>query len=375
MKKFNNSNRLKVSMINLPKFKIGNLEINLIQGGMGVGISCKNLASAVANCDGAGIIASVELGLLNRYGGDKIKANRDAFRDEIRATRRMSKGVVGVNIMRALTDYQGLVKVAAQEKIDLMILGAGIAKDAPRLVGDSSICLVPIVNDARTARVITKAWRKHNKVPDAFIVEGPKAGGHLAYPYDDLVKNTAPRLEELARGVISFANDPTNFKIPVPVVVAGGIYTGKDIKEALGYGASGIQMATRFVTTLECDADDKFKQEYLRANKEDIVIIKSPVGMPGRAIKNPFLEKVMGGEKIDFNCRYNCLKTCKPKESPYCLMNALIGAQRGEFKEGFAFAGTNSYRATPESCLDEGGNFITVKTLMQRLSDEYHSPQ
>ncbi len=361
-------------MIELPKFKIGNLEMNLIQGGMGVGVSARNLASAVANCGGAGIIASVELGLLRGYKGNKIKANQDAFRDEIRAARQMSNGVIGVNIMRALTDYQGLVKVATEEKVDLMILGAGIAKDAPKLVGDAPICLVPMVNDARTADLITRAWKKHNKVPDAFVVEGPKAGGHLAYSFEDLVNNTAPQLEDLVKDVIGFANNPENFKNPVPVIPAGGIYFGQDIAYYHKLGAAGVQMATRFVTTRECDADDKFKQEYLRANKEDLMIIKSPVGMPGRAIRNSFLEKVMGGEKIDFNCKYNCLKTCNPKESLYCLMKALIEAHGGDFREGFAFAGSNAYRATPESCLDADGKFITVRTLMQRLSDEYNSP-
>ena len=360
-------------MIDLPKFKIGNLEMNLIIGGMGVGITGQKLVSAGANCGAAGIIASVELGLLNGYPGNHIKANRDAFRDYIREARRKSNGVVGVNIMRALTDYKGLVTVAVEEKVDLMILGAGIAKDAPKLVGNAPICLVPMVNNARTADIITRAWSNYGKVPDAFIVEGPGAGGHLAYLYDDLVNNTAPKLEDLVKDVISFANNPSNFINRVPVIAAGEIYTGADMRRVYGWGAAGVQIATRFVTTHECDADDGFKQEYLRANKEDIIIIKSPVGMPGRAIKNKFLERVMSGEKMDFNCRYNCLKTCNPNKSLYCIADALIEAQRGNLNKGFAFAGTNAYRATPESCLDAEGKFITVRTLMQRLSDEYRS--
>lgn len=359
-------------MIDLPKFRIGNLEINLIQGGMGVGISGKNLASAVANCGGAGIIASVGLGLLKDYPGSYTDANKKALLNEIRAAREMSKGVIGINIMRALTDYKGLVEVAVKEDIDLIICGAGLAADLPTLVGDDRISLVPIVSHIRVAKLITKAWRRYGKVPDAIIVEGPEAGGHLGFKYDDLVNNTAPTLEEIAKDVIDFANNPSNFDRPVPVVVAGGIYTGQDIAHYLKLGAAGVQMATRFVTTLECDAADAFKWTYINAKKEDIQIIRSPVGMPGRAIRNPFLDGVMDGKKIKFTCAYNCLKPCNPEESPYCIAEALVGAQRGDFKEGFAFAGANAYRCTRDSCLDESGNFITVETLMQRLSDEYH---
>ena len=359
-------------MIDLPKFRIGNLEINLIQGGMGVGISGKNLASAVANCGGAGIIASVGLGGLKNYPGNYIEANQNALRDEIRATRQMSNGVIGVNMMYALTDYEDLIKVAVEEDVDLIISGAGIDKNLPKLVGKNHISLVPIVSNRRTAEIITRAWSKQGKVPDAFIVEGPEAGGHLGFSYEKLINGTAPSLEVITKDVIGFANNPDNFRNSVPVVVAGGIYTGKDIVYYHKIGAAGVQMATRFVTTCECDANNLFKQTYLDANKEDIVIIKSPVGMPGRAIKNSFLKKVIDGEKVDFNCRYNCLKTCKPKESPYCIADALVGAQRGNFNEGFAFAGANAYWATSESCLDAEKNFITVKTLMQRLSDEYH---
>lgn len=340
-------------MIDLPKFKIGNLEINLIQGGMGVGISLRNLASAVANSGGAGTIASVGIGLLKGYPGSYIRANQDAFRDEIRATRRMSNGVIGVNIMYALTDYEDLIKVAIEENVDFIISGAGIAKNLPKFVGDKNICLVPIVSDIRSANIITYAWSRYNKVPDAFIVEGPDAGGHLGFNYEALVTGTVPSLEKIAKEVIGFVNDRKNFRNPVPVIVGGGIYTGGDIRKAYEkWEATGVQIATRFVTTRECDADYGFKQAYLNAKKEDIQIIKSPLGLPGRAIINPFLERVRKGEKRNINCRYSCLKTCDPSKSPYCIANALISAQKGGLDNGFAFAGTNAYRAKLESGLD-----------------------
>ncbi|MEA3329471.1 MAG: nitronate monooxygenase [Nanoarchaeota archaeon] len=360
-------------MDDLPRFKIGNLEINLIQGGMGVGISLRNLASAVANCGGAGTIASVGIGSLKGYEKSYIKSNQDAFRDEIRATRSMSKGVIGVNVMYALTDYENLVNVAVEENVDFISSGAGMVKNLPKLVGNKDICLIPIVSDIRGASMITRAWKRYGKVPDAIIVEGPDAGGHLGFKYEDLVNNTAPSLEKIAKEVIDFANDSKNFRNPVPVILAGGIYTGQDIGEAYEWGAKGVQMATRFVTTHECDASNKFKLAYLNSHKEDIQIIKSPVGMPGRAIINPFLREIRGGEKTEINCEYNCLKTCNPSKSPYCIANALVNAQRGKLEKGFAFAGKKAYRATPETCLDKEGNFITVETLMQRISDEYHS--
>jgi len=358
-------------MIDLPKFKIGNLEINLIQGGMGVGISGKNLASAVANCGGAGIIAGVALGLLNGHEGGYAETNRDALRDEIRDARKMSNGVIGVNIMHALTDFEGLVGVAVDEKVDLIISGAGMAFELPKLVGDADVALVPIVSNERVANLITRRWKKQHKIPDAFILEGPEAGGHLAFDPEDLVENVVPKLEDLMIGLRSYANDPKNFETPVPVVVAGGIYTGGDIARYNQKGIAGVQMATRFVTTRECDAELPFKQAYIDATPEDLVIIKSPVGLPGRAIRNTFLDRVIDGDEIDFRCNFKCLKTCKPKESPYCIVKALIGAQKGDFREGFVFAGANAYKATPENCLDEHGEFITVRTLMERLSDEY----
>ena len=359
-------------MIDLPKFKIGELEINLIQGGMGVGISLSGLAGAVANCGGAGIISSVGLGLL-KYSKNSVEYNKRALREEIRNARKMSKGVIGVNIMHAVTDYKDLVKVADEEKVDLIIVGAGIPKDLPKLIKDKSISLVPIVSSERLAEIITKAWKRQGKIPDAFIVEGPKAGGHLGFKQEELISTDPPKLEDIAKEVIAFANDPKTFEKPVPVIVAGGIYTGQDIYEYKELGAAGVQMATRFVTTKECDADDNFKQAYLNAKKDDLVIIKSPVGMPGRAIMNSFLKDVMNEKPKEFICNYHCLITCEPDESLYCIAEALINAQKGDLTKGFAFAGANAYRCTPETCLDKDRNFISVKTLMQRLSDEYHS--
>ena len=366
-------------MINLPILELGNkgkiLRYNLIQGGMGVKISGSNLASAVANCGGIGIIASVGLGPFEDYSKNYIKTNQEGLREEIRQARKKSNGIIGVNIMHALSDYDSLVKTAVEENIDLIISGAGIPRDLPFYVGNKDIKLIPIVSSLRVAEMIIKSWKKYdNKIPDAIIVEGPLAGGHLGYAYEDLINNTTPTLETIASEIIDFVNDKSKFEKPIPVIVAGGIYEGKDIAYFMNkLGATGVQMATRFVPTLECDASDKFKQEYLDAKKQDIVIIKSPVGLPGRAINNKFLESVKKGENKRFSCPYHCLKTCVPKDSPYCIAKALVESQKGDFTSGYAFCGANAYRCTPETCLDENKKFITVQTLMQRISDEFNS--
>lgn len=354
-------------MGDLPIFRIGDLEINLIQGGMSVGVSGRHLASAVANEGGAGIIGGVALGLLHGYSGNYAKANTKALRNEICAARKMSDGVIGVNLMRVLSDYESLAEVAVEENVDLVINGAGLPLDFPKFLKGGKTKSGIIISGLRAAKLIVRKWEKrYSMIPDVFIVEGPKAGGHLGFKYSDLVGETAPSLENIARSVVEYAN-----KLDRPVVVAGGIYDGRDIRKAREWGAAGVQMATRFVTTKECDAHDNFKNEYLRAGKEDIVLISSPVGMPGRAVLNPFLEKVIKGERYNFNCRWKCLRTCDSKKSQYCIIDALVNAVKGNLDKGFAFAGTNAYRANKESCLDSDGKFISVKTLMNRLGNEY----
>ena len=354
-------------MGSLPVFKIGDLEINLIQGGMSVGVSGRHLVSAVANEGGAGIIGGVALGLLHGYSGNYAKGNARALRDEIRAVRKMSDGVIGVNLMKALTDYESLAEAAVEEEVDLVINGAGLPLDFPKFLKGGKTKSGVIVSSLRAARLITRRWEKrYSMIPDVFIVEGSKAGGHLGFAHDDLVSGATPSLETITRDVVEYANG-----FDRPVVAAGGIYNGGDIKRAREWGAAGVQMATRFVATRECDAHDNFKNEHLRADEKDIVLISSPVGMPGRAILNPFLERVIEGKRYDFNCRWKCLRTCDSNKSQYCIIDALVNAARGNLDKGFAFAGSNAYRSTSENCLDSDGKFISVKTLMERLGDEY----
>ena len=293
--------------------------------------------------------------------------NQEALREEIREVRRKSNGTVGVNIMRALSDYQTLVKAAVEEKVDVIISGAGLPLDLPSyLEPNSKTKLIPIVSSARAANIIIKKWTKnYNHLPDAIIVEGPKSGGHQGYSFEELRDSdfVSYGLEKRLSEVIQLikSNDTTK---NIPVIAAGGIFYGGDIKKFNSLGAAGAQMATRFVTTDECDADIKFKQTYLDCKSEkDIVLIHSPVGMPGRAIYNNFLIEVEQGKKFPIKCEYNCLHTCSPKESPYCIANALKQARIGNLEKGFAFAGVNAWRC------DE---IIPVEKLVLNLDKEYN---
>ncbi len=356
-----------MSFGSLKNLCIGDLTARLpiIQGGMGVGISLSGLASAVANEGGIGVIATAVIGMNEPdFSRNFLEANIRALRKEIRKARELSKGILGVNIMVALTNFADLVKTAIEEGIDIIFSGAGLPLNLPQFLnGTIKTNLVPIVSSARATGIILKKWsEKYNRLPDAIVVEGPLAGGHLGFK-EEMIGDPEYSLEKLVPEVIQIVKPyEEKYKKPIPVIAAGGIYTGSDIYRFFQLGASGVQMATRFVTTYECDASEKFKQTYIDSRKEDIVIIKSPVGMPGRAIKNTFLDEVSQGKRKPFKCPYHCLKTCDYKNTPYCISLALVNAKKGNLSHGFAFAGENAYRAK---------GIISVKELIETLIEEY----
>ena len=326
----------------MKKLNIGNLSISvpIVQGGMGVGISLSGLASAVANEGGVGVISSAGLGLLYRnLSKDYIQASIMGLKEELRKAREKTKGVIGVNVMVAMSNFADMVKTAIAEKAD-------------------------IVSSARAARVITEKWHNlYNYLPDAFVVEGPKAGGHLGFK-DEQINDEHFSLEHILPEVIDEVKDiETHYGKNIPVIVAGGIYTGEDIKRFMDMGAAGVQMGTRFVTTEECDASDIFKQTYIEAKQEDIQIIKSPVGMPGRAIFSKFIQKVKEGQKQPKTCMCKCIKTCDISKSPYCIIAALYNAFKGNMDNGYAFAGANAFRAT---------KIVSVKETFRSLLDEFN---
>lgn len=357
-----------------PALHIGDLtaKIPIIQGGMGVGISLAGLASAVADTGAIGVIAGAMIGMREPdVAENPIEANVRALKHEIEKAREKTSGIIGVNIMVALTTFSQMVRAAIESKVDLIFSGAGLPLDMPRQLLE--LCeekkkefrtkLVPIVSSGRAASIIAKKWlSRFNYLPDAFVVEGPKAGGHLGFKPEDL-NAEQHALEVLVPQVIE-AVKPFEDKCgrPVPVIAAGGIYSGTDIRKFLKLGASGVQMGTRFVATHECDADSGFKEAYLKAQKEDITIISSPVGMPGRALTNEFIEKSRAGLKNPVKCIFHCVSTCEMEKTPYCIAQALISAMRGNLKGGFAFCGENVWRVK---------EIVAVRDLIRSLEEEY----
>jgi nitronate monooxygenase len=346
-----------------------NIRVPIIQGGMGIGISLSKLASAVANMGGVGIISTVGIGLTGKQNnlGWK-KGNIEGVRQEIRKAREMTSGVLGVNIMTVLTDFSEMVKTSIDEGIDIIFSGAGLPLDLPSYLREGmKTKLVPIVSSGRAANIIAQKWQQnYNYLPDAFVVEGPKAGGHLGFKANALeeVSNT---LENLVAEVVKVANEiKEKFNKEIPVIAAGGIFNGKDIMEIMKQGASAVQLGTRFVATEECDASEEFKQAVVDAKEADIQIIKSPVGMPGRTIFNKFLQEARDGERRPSVCKHNCIRSCNPKTTLYCISDALHSAFKGNLKDGFAFVGSNAGRVKRIS---------TVKEIFVELQDEYHQAE
>ena len=358
--------------IGLKPLKIGNLVAKhpVIQGGMGVGVSLSSLAGAVAKAGGIGIISTAQIGFKDQdFGKNPMAANLRAIQSELKKAREKApQGILGFNIMVATKEYASYVKEAVKAGADVIISGAGLPIDMPKFVAEAEnenggsekkerrTMIAPIVSSVKSALVICRMWdRKYHTAPDFVVVEGPCAGGHLGFSREQLTELGAdtdhvaetfdePAYDKEIRGIIetvkSFAE---KYKKHIPVITAGGIFDHKDVLHQFALGAEGVQAATRFVTTEECDADIAYKEAYINAKEEDIVIVKSPVGMPGRAIKNKFLERVAQGPVKVERC-FRCLEHCNPAETPYCITKALINAAEGKIDEALLFCGSNAYR-------------------------------
>ena len=334
----------------MPALRIGakTAPLSIVQGGMGVGISLSKLAAAVAREGGIGVIAANAIGMIEAdYYDDPIAANVRALRRELGEARRRSAGLVGVNIMVAVDCFHELLDAAIEEKADVLFLGAGLPiKDIPvRAIREAGVQVVPIVSSGRAARLIFRSWEKHyGDIPDGVVVEGPRAGGHLGFKPEQ-IDDPAFRLERLVPEVVEALREfEARWDRSLPVIAAGGIFTGEDIYRFLRLGARGVQMGTRFVATEECDADVRFKQAYVDCREEDIVIITSPVGLPGRAVRGKFLEAIARGDKKLFRCPSHCLESCAAGKARYCISEALDCARRGDLENGFAFCGANAHR-------------------------------
>ena len=322
-------------------------KLPLIQGGMGIGISLGGLAGAVAAEGGAGVISAAQIGFREPdFDEEPFTANLRAIHKEVEKARALSKeGVIGMNIMTAMNDYESYVREAVKAGVDFIVSGAGLPVDLPAYAEGSDTAIAPIVSTEKSASVILKYWdKKYKKIPDLLIVEGPKAGGHLGFTKEQLEFFTENKYKEEIGAILRLVKTyEEKYGEKIPVILAGGIDSREKAEEAFSIGADGIQVATRFVTTKECDAASEYKEAYVKAKKEDICIVKSPVGMPGRAIHNTFLEKVERGEKKLCKC-HKCLHRCNPGEIPYCITDALIQAAEGNVEDALIFCGANAWK-------------------------------
>ena len=331
----------------MDKIQIRNktLNIPLIQGGMGIGVSLGNLAGHVMKEGGLGVISAAQPGYLEHdFKSNTIEANIRALKKEIVKAREISggNGLLGINLMVAAEHYDVYAKAISEMYIDVIISGAGLPLELPSLSVNPEILLAPIVSSSKAMVLLVKRWlSRANKFPDMIIIEGPLAGGHLGFSWNQLNNNSFPSLESILSDVL-FALKENDWNIPV--FVAGGIYTSDDIQRFISLGATGVQMATRFITTYECDADIKFKEAFINAKESDIRYVISPSGYPGRAIDNKLVTNLMNQEKVRVKHCYNCLKPCNPATTPYCITEALIQAVKGNIDEGLVFTGVNGYR-------------------------------
>ncbi|MDO4260638.1 MAG: nitronate monooxygenase family protein [Eubacteriales bacterium] len=336
--------------------RIGNktAALPLIQGGMGVGVSLSGLAGAVAKAGGVGVISTAQIGYEEPdFDRNPKGANLRAMVSHLERARAIAAGggpcggLLGYNIMVATRDYEDYVRTAAKARADVVISGAGLPTALPEYVEGTETMIAPIVSSEKAARVILKLWdRRYHRTADLVVIENAHAGGHLGFSRETLSRLYDPVYEagydeEIRRIIACVREYGEKYGVPVPVVLAGGIMDAGQAAHAFSLGADGVQVATPFVVTEECDASPAFKQAYIRAKKEDIEIATSPVGMPGRAIHNAFLERVRLQKERITNCR-RCLEKCNPAEAPYCITQALIRAVRGDVENGLVFCGDNA---------------------------------
>ena len=377
-------------MSNFKPLVIGDLKIEkpVIQGGMGVGISLHRLAGAVAKAGGMGIISTAQIGFREPdFKTNFVEANLRAIRNEFKKAREIApEGAIGFNIMVATKHYDMWVKEAVKAGADAIISGAGLPVSLPeyaeaayeemKAMGKKLLRrtkLAPIVSTAKAAMVICKMWdRKYHRVPDFVVVEGPLAGGHLGFTKEQLAQYGADSTDvetsydqaaydEEVKAIMKVVKGyEDKYETHIPVVTAGGIYTHEDVKHQFELGAEGVQVATRFVTTKECDAPDAYKQTYIEASKEDIVITQSPVGMPGRAILNPFLKKIKEGERSAIKSCFQCLEHCDIKTIPYCITRALVNAAEGDEDAALLFCGSNAFRSDRIETVEEVMNALLI---------------
>ena len=360
-------------VINMIRIKNLELKVPIIQGGMGVGVSLGHLAGAVAKNGGMGVISTVNAAYREPdFETDTLNANLRVLKNEIEyaLNEAAGNGIVAINAMVAVNNYEITVKTAIEAGVQAVISGAGLPVNLPELVKGYDVAIAPIVSSGKAARIILKGWDKNYQVtPDFLVIEGPMAGGHLGFKKDDLINGTYQSVDEILPDVLEEINPyEEKYGRKIPVFVAGGVFDGHDMKRLIEKGASGVQIATRFIATEECDASSEYKRRIIEAKKEDAVLVPSPVGLPGRALKNSLIEKVLNKKEEDapilkaLHCNL-CIKTCPHGDKiPYCISRALIEAVKGNFEDGLFFCGANVGRIN---------RMYTVKELMDEIMAEY----
>lgn len=345
---------------------IGNLiaKVPVIQGGMGIGISRASLASAVSNAGGIGVLSGINMGYDEEgFSKNPLATNLEALKKHVKKAKELcGEKPLGINLMVAMNFYEEHVKASIEAGIDLIISGAGLPVKLPKYTEGSDVKIAPIVSSVKACKLLLKMWdKKYKKTADMIVVEGPKAGGHLGFHEDELKDIDAIDYDGEFAGILEVAKKyGQKYNKEIPVIAAGGISSSSDVKKYIDMGASGVQVGTRFVATEECDADINFKNAYVNCKKEDIQIVKSPVGLPGRAIHNKFLENLKTS-KPKINRCYNCMAACNPSVTPYCISQALINAVNGDIDDALVFCGANAYK------IDK---IQTVKEVIDELTSE-----
>ncbi|MCD8218373.1 MAG: nitronate monooxygenase family protein [Clostridiales bacterium] len=340
------------------------LSLPIIQGGMGIGISRCRLAGSVAKEGGMGVISTAQVGYDDSdFKKDPEAANLRALPRQIKKAKEISEGhgLVGVNVMVVTRLYAEYIRTVCEAGVDAIISGAGLPTNLPEYVEGYDVAIAPIVSSEKSAKVILKFWdRKYHRTADFLVIEGPRAGGHLGFSREQLDDMENLDYDGEIRKIIAVKKEyEEKYGVTMPVFVAGGMFTPEDVRHALELGADGIQAASRFVATEECDACDAFKQAYINAKPEDAVIIKSPVGMPGRALKNAFIDKMNANPGKVTYC-FNCMKGCNPATAPYCISLALINAVIGNLDEGVIFCGSRVGEITEMTTVPELIKELTV---------------
>ncbi len=343
----------------------------IIQGGMGVGVSWDRLAGSVSKEGGLGVVSAVGTGYYHNMQyvkqqsqGRPVEVENFYSRDALFAIIENARKICGdaplaANILYAQNDYGRVVQDACEAGIDILITGAGLPTDMPKYAQDyPDVALVPIVSSARALKLIIRKWKRYERLPDAVIVEGPLSGGHQGFVYDDCFKEEF-QLQNLIPQVIQEASKWGD----IPVIAAGGIWDKDDINEYLDMGCKAVQMATRFIGTHECDADENFKQVILDAKEDDIELLKSPVGLPARGVRTNLINMVDARKGPKIACISNCVAPCKRGEEAkavgYCIADRLGDAHLGRKETGLFFTGSNGYKLT---------SLVSVKELMEELT-------